>query len=115
MEGSFAFKNDSATEYIDFFNTWGTHVAIQLRIGGRFGYRSSFTGSQYTSMVASGLDVSASAGFYVCKCIILQTHITLHIWVLIILYYVIPYIFHFKCRTIFCDNVRVDITTLQQF
>ena len=55
--------SDSATEYIDFFNTWGTHVAIQLRMGGRFGYQSSFTGSQYTSMVASGLDVSASAGY----------------------------------------------------
>ena len=52
--------SDSATEYIDLFNTWGTHVAIQLRIGGRFGYRSS----QYTSMVASGLDVSASAEYF---------------------------------------------------
>ena len=56
--------SDTATEYIDFFNTWGTHVAVQLRIGGRFGYRSSFTSSQFTSMVASGLDVSASAEYF---------------------------------------------------
>ena len=55
--------SSNASEYINFLNSWGTHVARGLKMGSQFGFQSSFSGPHYTSMVASGLDILASAGY----------------------------------------------------
>ena len=49
--------------YFDFIDKWGTHYAYSLRMGGRYGVRSSFISSEYIDMAASGLDISAAAGY----------------------------------------------------
>ena len=55
-------KGDNDT-YFNFIHKWGTHYAYSLRMGGRYGVRSSFLSSDYIEMSASGLDVSAAAGY----------------------------------------------------
>ena len=49
--------------YINFIQTWGTHVASTLIMGGRYGYRSSFTTENYTSLISSNFSIKASAGY----------------------------------------------------
>ena len=49
--------------YFSFIDKWGTHYAYSLRMGGRYGVRSSFLSSNYIDMAASGLDISAAAGY----------------------------------------------------
>ena len=49
--------------YFNFIEKWGTHYAYSLRMGGRYGVRSTFLSSDYTDMAASGLDISAAAGY----------------------------------------------------
>ena len=50
-------------QYIDFIETWGTHVASSLIMGGRYGFRSSFTSQNYSSLVSSNFSIKASAGY----------------------------------------------------
>ena len=50
-------------EYISFIETWGTHVASSLIMGGRYGFRSSFTSQNYSSLVSSNFSIKASAGY----------------------------------------------------
>ena len=50
-------------QYVGFIKTWGTHVASSLIMGGRYGYRSSFTTETYSSLVSSNLSIKASAGY----------------------------------------------------
>lgn len=51
------------TPYKDFYDHWGTHFASKLRMGGRYGVRSAFSASEYTTMSSSGIDVKVSAGY----------------------------------------------------
>ena len=50
-------------QYINFIQTWGTHVASSLIMGGRYGFRSSFTSQNYSSLVSSNFSIKASAGY----------------------------------------------------
>ena len=50
-------------DYVDFLEHWGTHVAIEVRMGGRYGVQSSITNQGYTDMASSGLDIEAAAGY----------------------------------------------------
>ena len=56
---------DSSTEgnYISFIQEYGTHVLTSLMMGGRYGMRSEFKTSDYTSLASSGINVKASAGY----------------------------------------------------
>ena len=49
--------------YKDLIKIWGTHVASSLIMGGRYGYRSEFTTDTYSSLVSSGFNIKASAGY----------------------------------------------------
>ena len=49
--------------YFNFIDKWGTHYAYSLRMGGRYGVRSTFLSSEYIDMAASGLDISAAASY----------------------------------------------------
>ena len=49
--------------YYNFIDKWGTHYAYSLDMGGRYGVRSTFLSSEYIDMAASGLDISAAAGY----------------------------------------------------
>ena len=49
--------------YMNFIQIWGTHVASSLIMGGRYGFRSSFTTQNYSSLVSSNLNIKASAGY----------------------------------------------------
>ena len=50
-------------QYKTFIQTWGTHVASSLIMGGRYGYRSEFSSDNYSSLVSSGFNIKASAGY----------------------------------------------------
>ena len=49
--------------YISFIHEYGTHVLISLMMGGRYGVRSEFKTSDYSSLASSGINVKASAGY----------------------------------------------------
>ena len=49
--------------YFNLIDKWGTHYAYSLHMGGRYGVRSTFLSSEYIDMAASGLDISAAAGY----------------------------------------------------
>ena len=56
--------NSSTREiYISFIQEYGTHVLTSLMMGGRYGVRSEFKTSNYSSLASSGINVKASAGY----------------------------------------------------
>ena len=57
------YESADNTKYMDFIQNWGTHVAIQLTMGGRYGVQSTITSQDYTNMVSTGLDIKAAAKY----------------------------------------------------
>lgn len=53
----------SNTSYSQFIDTYGTHFAKQVSMGGQFGYLSLFNTSSVVNMVSSQFDMSAMAGY----------------------------------------------------
>ena len=51
------------TDYIDFLQYWGTHVASRIRIGNCYGVLSKFSTSDYAYLASTGLDIDDDAGF----------------------------------------------------
>ena len=55
---------DTTKRYVhNFLNSWGTHYAQRLRMGGRYGIRSSFSSSNFSELHSSGVDVTTAAGY----------------------------------------------------
>ena len=52
-----------STDYMDFIQNWGTHVAIQMTMGGRYGVQSTITSQDYSNMHSTGLDIKAAAQY----------------------------------------------------
>ena len=52
---------DNTDAFGTFFNTFGTHMVIDLTLGGRVTRQTKFTHSAYTKMESSGVDVEAAA------------------------------------------------------
>lgn len=50
-------------KYFDFIRAYGTHYVASVRMGGRYGFQSKFETNSYMSMLSTGLDVSAAAGY----------------------------------------------------
>ena len=56
-------QSPDSTDYLDFIQYWGTHVAIQVTMGGRYGVQSTITSQDYSNMVSTGLDIKAAAKY----------------------------------------------------
>ena len=61
--GNLPLQSQDSTDYQDFIQNWGTHVAIQMTMGGRYGIESTITTQDYSSMVSTGLDIKAAATY----------------------------------------------------
>lgn len=61
------YSNETAAQFFEFLDEWGSHAVMAAEMGGMWGYRSEFKSSSYSSMVKSGTSVKmgASASFLV--------------------------------------------------
>ena len=50
-------------QYFSFIQQYGTHIVTALKMGGRFGVRSEFSTTNYSSLCSSNISVKASAGY----------------------------------------------------
>lgn len=50
-------------DYLNFIEQFGTHYLSSVNMGGRYGYQSNFETDKYMTMLSTGLDVSAAAGY----------------------------------------------------
>lgn len=58
-----SFNSSTREKYLSFIQTYGTHVATALIMGGRYGFRSEFTVEGLSDLSKTGINVKASAGY----------------------------------------------------